>query len=127
MKWLSCIKITFYAVIVASCTHQEGDPITIVPNTMIDEWRDFSDYLRGLESRRETPSAWDERAGKSEVISDFHNLENRLESQGVGGIDKEELRAAWKASDLVKLYGYDCDFHALVFFKENKTFKAWYW
>ena len=95
-------------------------------NPMPAIWTGINARIAQLEETRAPKLEWDKSASESCQIRSLHHLREVMPSS-FGKPDDGEPPSLFKDSTMVVHYGFDCDFHAVVFFdakmKPSKVIK----
>ncbi len=124
MKWLSFRQGGLVGLVaLVSCAHNK--PIDNSFNPMPRIWAGIGDGIHKLEEEHAHEGAWTTAATGGEPIP-IHSLVELMEETKALSMPPEErsgLRDAFSKSSKVVHYGFDCDYHALVFFDDAR--QAW--
>ena len=97
-----------------SATYQEP-PI----NPMPDLWQSIAGDIAELERSHAPKKEWDHKAESGRTVRDTTELSAVLSQSGLSPSDRSEAILRFKNVEEVVHYGFESNFHALVFFKND--------
>lgn len=91
---------------------------------MVAAWSQIRDGIIELENRHANEEDW-RKASESEplVVSSISALHDQIKGLDLTNSEREALSAAFRQSSRVIHFGFECDYHAMVFFDDSG--KAW--
>ena len=90
------------------------------PNPMDSIWAGIRDDICRLEETHASLDEWRQRAAEEQVLQSADELRSALRETGLTEVDlAEALRKRSRAAKVIH-FGFDCDYHALVFFDKGK-------
>lgn len=90
-----------------------------VPNPMDSIWAGIRDEICHLEETHATLDEWRQRAAEEQVLQSADELLSTLRETSLTDVDlAEALRKRSSAAKVIH-FGFDCDYHALVFFDKG--------
>lgn len=115
--------------LLAACTSQDKTKrVEIVPNPMATLWNKVGDKVELLGSRNASRSEWKSESESEEPITNQRQLRECIERSRLETHAKTEAFEIFRTSEFVAHYGFDADYHALVFFdKSRHSIRAFKW
>lgn len=99
----------------------------LAPNPMPAIWRNVSSQIARLERSSATKSEWASSASSSDAVTSHENLTLILGRSRLVEADQMETNKLFKSVDEVMHFGFDDDFHALVFFIRGRPVAVKKW
>lgn len=125
---LTAAALTGIAVVMMSCgprlseAHQEK-PI----NPMPEIWQSTTEDISTLEQSRASRKEWDRKAESRQTVHNTTELSATLARSGLSSRDRTEAARRFQDAEAVVHYGFEGNFHALVFFRSGTPFLVKKW
>jgi hypothetical protein len=122
-KWFVCCSL----VALISCSHKGQDDRSAAlppfPNIMEAAWAGIRADIDKLEVGHARLDEWKKSTPEFNAISSLPALKENTQNLGISDDEQRELHDAFAKSSSVFHFGYECNYHALVFFDAAK--RAW--
>ena len=79
-------------------------------------WASIRERIDSLEARRASHVEWSRAADESRDITDLASLRSTLAPAKLSSAETQRIEALFRSSRRTVEYGFEGDFHALVFF-----------
>lgn len=121
-KWCVCVL----AVDLMSCAHEK--PTQPISNPMEAAWAGVRSAINKLDEDHASEDEWRKAnvpppEPGPEVVRSIAALSELTKDLGLTDAERLELPAAYNKSSQVVHFGFECNYHALVFFDDAK--RAW--
>lgn len=104
------------------------EPFSLTDNPMPKIWAGVVDEIRSLEKTKSVKSKWSAAAESEELVKTREQLEGILNRSRLSEQERALARQMFKSGQLIAHFGFEADYHALVFFdatqKPTRVF-AW--
>jgi len=121
-SWSWCLGVL--TVILMSCAQDK--PIQPIFNPMEGAWAGIRDGINKLDKDHASEDEWrkaSEPHPGPDVVVTIAVLNELTKNLGLTEAERSELTAAFNKSSRVVHFGFECDYHALVFFDDAE--RAW--
>ncbi len=88
-------------------------------NPMLGIWNQIASTIDNLEASKATPDKWAANAEHSEEVHTEQQMSLLIARMAMPADERAALVRIYKSSDKVVHYGFEGDFHALVFFDDQ--------
>ncbi len=114
-------------VVVCAGCHSTRKPQRVETfNPMPSLWAGIRQSIDTLESNHAPVSEWDAASDSATRIETRAELDAVLSNITRNGGDKQTM-AEWDRWSPVVHYGFECDYHALVFFEKGRASRVFKW
>ena len=79
-------------------------------------WASVGDEIRSLEDTKSIKAKWSAAAESEEPVKTREQLDGILNRSRLSEQERTQARQMFKAGQLIAHFGFDADYHALVFF-----------
>ncbi|HYF36231.1 MAG TPA: hypothetical protein VD994_13135 [Prosthecobacter sp.] len=110
------VRITFAMLLVSGCVTPREEKVRMEINPMPQIWAGIVEGILTLERRRAPRPEWRAAAEFEEVVRSRKDLEKVVDGLALDDLTEVEAVALYQRSRLVAHYGFEGNFHALVFF-----------
>ncbi|OYW31616.1 MAG: hypothetical protein B7Z47_00530 [Chthoniobacter sp. 12-60-6] len=123
--WKCCL----FGVLFMEMACAQHKTIQPVSNPMDAAWSEIRDGIGKLENEHAHEDDWRKASEPHpEVVSSISDLNEQTKSLEISVSEREGLPAAFNKSSRVIHFGFECNYHALVFFDEaGKSWKVIKW
>ncbi len=112
-------RILFMASIALVSCDSTKDAPPPPPNPMESIWADIRSKVVGLDESHASRAEWQKASCEQYPLQSADEVRNVLKETSLTQNEVDEAAEAFKTASQTIHFGYDCDYHALVFFDRN--------
>ena len=119
-KWCLCVL----SVVLLACSQHK--PVQPVYNPMEAAWSGIRENINKLESEHVFEDEWRKAAElhpEPKAVQSITELKKQTEGMEFTSLERDQLTKDFNISSRVIHFGFECNYHALVFFDDAK--RAW--
>lgn len=88
---------------------------------MPETWVSIARNIKSLETKRATEGKWIEASDSSDTVHTVSEMLVLVTTLNLTPAERKEIQEAFEDSVAVRHFGFECNFHALVFFDQAGT------